>query len=395
MSIEEKSVCSEAKRLANRENAKKSTGPKSVEGKNRSRLNAMTHGFCATTVEMPGEDPEAIVERELEWQAELNPEARAVQGYLIHSVVRQTMKLDRIHESFQATASKRVRDAHKVDHERKMREIDGLKDMLITGQCAIAVRRLMTTLEGCEYLIHEWTSLRPTLELTYDFGTAPWDDVDLARLKQLTSNESSVRGLAPTIYVLPSIAIRAHRDVVIRMKQNEHPEKLPSNLRYNTYSDRVRDEQDLPGLYEKAEVARLWLIKVFDDHLAILTDLKRKLEAEAVKHHDDLETMAWFDASDEGKLMHRYEHETHRAVFRGVKEIQTLNRNESKSAQVVSDYPFTSDDTPASPRPQTPRNEATATGRTNPFPPASDVSKGDFTFMPVNITSDPGVKKKQ
>src|SRR6185437_14252543 len=110
-----------------------------------------------------------------------------------------------------------------------------------------------------------------------------------------------------------------------------HPDRIAPQYRYNTHSDRVRDQEEFPELYAKAEEARLWLIKVFDEHLATLHDLKRRLESEAVDHHDDLGTIAWFDASDKGRLMHRYEHETHRAIFRGVREIQTINRDEAKS----------------------------------------------------------------
>jgi hypothetical protein len=43
--------------LANRANAQKSTGPRSVEGKAVSRFNALKHGLDAQTIVLPGEDP--------------------------------------------------------------------------------------------------------------------------------------------------------------------------------------------------------------------------------------------------------------------------------------------------------------------------------------------------
>ncbi len=43
---------------ANRHNALKSTGPKTKEGKGRSRRNALRHGFTAETVIEPSENPE-------------------------------------------------------------------------------------------------------------------------------------------------------------------------------------------------------------------------------------------------------------------------------------------------------------------------------------------------
>jgi hypothetical protein len=49
---------SDAQIKANQENAKKSTGPKTVEGKQRSSMNAMTHGIFAQIPILPGEDRE-------------------------------------------------------------------------------------------------------------------------------------------------------------------------------------------------------------------------------------------------------------------------------------------------------------------------------------------------
>ena len=48
-----------ARRLAaNQRNAKRSTGPKTREGKERSRTNALKHGLTAETLLLPGESAE-------------------------------------------------------------------------------------------------------------------------------------------------------------------------------------------------------------------------------------------------------------------------------------------------------------------------------------------------
>lgn len=51
-------MASDAQIQANQENAKKSTGPKTVEGKQRSSMNATTHGIFAQIPILPGEDRE-------------------------------------------------------------------------------------------------------------------------------------------------------------------------------------------------------------------------------------------------------------------------------------------------------------------------------------------------
>ena len=58
---------------ANRRNARKSTGPKSPEGKDRSKFNALKHGLNARTVVLPGEDAGAFQDRLDAWASDLRP----------------------------------------------------------------------------------------------------------------------------------------------------------------------------------------------------------------------------------------------------------------------------------------------------------------------------------
>ena len=57
---------------ANRQNALKSTGPKTPEGKDTARLNATKHGLLSQEV-LPGEDEEARKELAERLRAELQP----------------------------------------------------------------------------------------------------------------------------------------------------------------------------------------------------------------------------------------------------------------------------------------------------------------------------------
>ena len=51
------------KRRANRRNAKKSTGPRSEEGKAKSKMNATTHGFFCADLVLPGRRIDVPLER--------------------------------------------------------------------------------------------------------------------------------------------------------------------------------------------------------------------------------------------------------------------------------------------------------------------------------------------
>ena len=66
-------MISEAKRLANINNAKKSTGPRTKEGKKRSAMNALTHGLTARVTILPDEDPQAFEERMASWKEIFRP----------------------------------------------------------------------------------------------------------------------------------------------------------------------------------------------------------------------------------------------------------------------------------------------------------------------------------
>jgi len=62
MSLIKRSPISARQRASNRSNARKSTGPRSIEGKNHSRLNGLKHGLCAQpfrrVMSELGEDPQ-------------------------------------------------------------------------------------------------------------------------------------------------------------------------------------------------------------------------------------------------------------------------------------------------------------------------------------------------
>jgi hypothetical protein len=60
---------------ANRANAQKSTGPRSVEGKSASRFNALQHGIDAASVVIPGEDPAAYDALAAEYRRDLRPQS--------------------------------------------------------------------------------------------------------------------------------------------------------------------------------------------------------------------------------------------------------------------------------------------------------------------------------
>jgi hypothetical protein len=72
---------SEAQIAANRANAKKSTGPRTEEGKARSSINAFRHGLTGRVVVLPEEDLEAYRAFSQELKASLAPETPIERQY--------------------------------------------------------------------------------------------------------------------------------------------------------------------------------------------------------------------------------------------------------------------------------------------------------------------------
>jgi hypothetical protein len=97
---------------ANRRNARKSTGPRTEEGKKRSSRNAITHGLVSRQVLLREEDPDLFrAVREEVW-AELRPMGE-VETYLAARVVSGIWRMNRI-----------VRIEAQLFNEAPLREVD-------------------------------------------------------------------------------------------------------------------------------------------------------------------------------------------------------------------------------------------------------------------------------
>lgn len=86
---------SEKRAAANRANARNSTGPRTAEGKARSRLNALKHGLCARTVLLPGELHEEYETFALRIIDDLHPDG-AVEQMLAERVASLAWALNRL-----------------------------------------------------------------------------------------------------------------------------------------------------------------------------------------------------------------------------------------------------------------------------------------------------------
>jgi hypothetical protein len=80
---------------ANRQNAQKSTGPKTPEGKALVRLNSMQHGLLSKHVLLPDEDENALAELDKQMRAHLQPVGE-LESFLVRRIVSGIWRLRRV-----------------------------------------------------------------------------------------------------------------------------------------------------------------------------------------------------------------------------------------------------------------------------------------------------------
>ena len=80
---------------ANRNNAKKSTGPRTEEGKTRVAKNALKHGLLARDTVLPGEDPAEFDSQLLALEADIQP-ANSLEFELVRQIANAQWRMRRL-----------------------------------------------------------------------------------------------------------------------------------------------------------------------------------------------------------------------------------------------------------------------------------------------------------
>ena len=161
-------IVSEARISANRRNAQKSTGPRTEEGKSRSRANALKHGLCASAV-VP-ESLELIAQRSREFFDTLKPQ-NEVHVWMVDQAAVASIRIERCQR-----IERRIRDKISLraeltwdDDHRFEAEVIGRS---LAKDPAATVEALQRTPHGCEWLMTRWAML------AYSADTQPggWTD---------------------------------------------------------------------------------------------------------------------------------------------------------------------------------------------------------------------------
>jgi hypothetical protein len=329
---------------ANRRNAQKSTGPKTPEGKGRSRFNGLTHGLTAKTAVLPGEDPTEYQARADAVVESLAPRSQ-VELELAHRVATTAWSLDR------ATRAETAQISHRILHHAIERRQCEREEAIALGQRllwdargpwqlyphhptsglnwerqtswsenpadpnnpALLVHRLERIVAGCQWLMDRWAELRARLEpgevwtapdqfkAVRLLGRQPVDAVDspevaqifLAGAKLLGNGNGNRKGTGP--------------DAFAAVKSEVHQGGLDDGTDdYGIYSTELAKRPHSKLSPPDAEAARGMLRFLVDRHLARLKLIQARnaevAEADAALAPDRLA----FDPGPDGEKLRRY-----------------------------------------------------------------------------------------
>src|SRR5919106_1790248 len=137
-------MTSEKKAESNRQNALKSTGPKTPEGKDAVRLNALKHGLRSEEILLPGEDEEALRELSEHLKAELQPIGE-LENLLVDRIISAYWRLRRVvrvetgifaRERSEELAERAEREAHRYESGRRedLEDLVKVLDITITDE---------------------------------------------------------------------------------------------------------------------------------------------------------------------------------------------------------------------------------------------------------------------
>ena len=137
------------------------TGPKTPEGKRRSRANAMRHGLTATVLTIPDENQDHIKAYTESWLETGQPET-AAETAAVSEAALAMLHLERFHKAHQATTANQARYAP-TDWDTEQNERLAQAIELLPKKPGTAVAQLKAFGTGVKWLITRWEQLREIL----------------------------------------------------------------------------------------------------------------------------------------------------------------------------------------------------------------------------------------
>jgi hypothetical protein len=149
---------------ANRQNAQKSTGPKTDEGKEQSRANSLKHGLAGAGIVNTRED-DADYAQKLELYREHVGPGDELEEDLVRNMAMASTRLERCRRQELAGVAGRKRKVFRSWQERRVKEFNEVWDQLGEGVApAVIIGKAERMGIGCENMDGLWAELDDTLQ---------------------------------------------------------------------------------------------------------------------------------------------------------------------------------------------------------------------------------------
>ena len=351
--------CSPAQLEANRKNGAFSRGPKTAEGKQRSRANALKHGMTGAGVVVSDEEAGEIATLAGELEGEMRPSG-TLGRILVHRVAVMAIRLDKSARYDEVATAKRVRDAVADLDEARDAEVAALVATIDTAPAA-SVRGLKRTRAGIDRLVPMWRVLRGVLD---GLDREPWQSAHRQRVNHLLGYGEGEASLSPA-------------DGLARAILGDFS-GLPNGWCGMDADERKRRAREQLAALIDAEVKALE---------AMAEDLD---ESEAIDRAEAPER-ALFDTSKQGNLARKYEAAAERTLFRTLREFRQVEE-EARAQAEATPPPGEKTNPIASVRPDDlGAAEASDWGLMGAFPDAATVARPVSGVATLTLTAPPRV----
>ena len=163
-------MATDAQIEANRRNAMLSTGPRTPEGKDVSRRNALKHGLAGAGDVLHDDDFGLVAERTDAYRASLRP-ADACGETLVAQMAVDAIRMERCRQAYVVLVNDHARRARLCwDADRRLDAEETAAGLARDPQRV--ARRLEATLHGCDLVAERWGDLRRILTETGDWTDA-------------------------------------------------------------------------------------------------------------------------------------------------------------------------------------------------------------------------------
>jgi hypothetical protein len=338
-------MTSGAQVVSNRKNARKSTGPKTEEGKARSSQNARKHGLYAQPPVVPGEEASAYRAWLDEWQAHYQAAGPAA-AVLVEQAAQASWRLRRCARVEAANVSKKMRHAAARFARDEQARAESLgKRLLATSVAHLRLqtpplditdpanpsalqRELAAFSEGADWLISRWRRLRDTLE-----ADGKWEDYDRLQAVALLGKYAEDALEDPeltSLFVACHTTVQPIRDVwgdFAHARAVGHGKPL-AHERVDALSGSSLTNPD---------AARSFLRRLATREMEQLAELKSNhLDPLAALDRDEAADRALVDDSKAGTALRRYEAACATEFHRALRDLHRLPAGNEPSAEPLA-----------------------------------------------------------